>query len=487
MNVLRAFRRRAAIALEDRELNDNIRRSTGMTLAKRRRLAAADPDYDELREKVAAIRRESLERRTELLAEATRQLTAAGVQVHTAATAEEARRLVAEIATRHEARLVVKGKSMISEEIELTPLLQQRGLEVLETDLGEFIVQLLGQPPSHITAPALHLNRRQVGRVFSDKLGADYTEIPEELTEIARRYLRAKFLEADIGISGGNFIVAETGTLALVENEGNIGLGTTLPRVHIAITGIEKIVPRLDDLAPLLRILPLNATGQRAAGYASLLNGPAPPPSADDPPTHGPQEMHVIFLDNGRTHLARSRQADILRCLRCGSCLNICPIFRHLGGHAYGSVYPAAMGVLLSPWLLPIPHKGARVWRGAAVSGPGHHPGNSLADVCALCAACDEICPAMIPLSDLILSAREDKGRTAPLMQRAAFRLFGGFTKHPRLFAFAGRCLRGGLRHLPARLLAALSPAWSRGRALPPIPDKSCSETLKREHPTRLR
>ena len=461
MSALAAFRRRSAAALLDATKRGNLRRATATTLAKRAAGVAALPDYEAQRARLAAARREGLALSSKLREAASERLREAGVVVHFAADGEAARNLVTEIAAAAGATRVVKAKSMITEEIALRQHLEAEGMEVLETDLGEFIVQLANEAPSHIVAPALHMNRRQIGELFVEHLDSPETTDPAALTAIARAHLRGKFLAADIGISGANFVVAETGTLVLLENEGNIGLCTTLPRVHVAIAGIEKILPRLADLDSLLRLLPLNTTGQRAGTYTSLLNGPAPGGA-------GPEEMHLIWLDGGRAACAESPGAEILACLRCGACLNVCPVFRHVGGHAYAATYPGPMGILISPHL------------GGDSSGAG------LAEACSLCGACGEICPAAIPLPELIHGERSAQALRGPFRARLLWRCAGAVLASPRALRACGTLARAGLRYLPRPYLNALSARWSGGRALPEAPPRSFLHELESRHPGRI-
>jgi len=321
----------------------------------------------------------------ELLEQLETRCTENGIQVHWAETGESANRIVLEILNRHDATRLVKGKSMVSEEMHLNRFLKENGIEALETDLGEFIIQLEGETPSHIIVPAVHKNKDEVARIFHQKIpGAPYTEKVEELNAIARQTLRQKFREGEVGLSGVNFAVAETGTLCLVENEGNGRMCTTLPPVHIAVMGIEKVVEKLEEVPPLLRLLTGSATGQIITTYFNLITSPRKEAERD-----GPREVHLILLDNGRSQIfADPDLRQTLYCIRCGTCLNHCPVYTRLGGHAYGFVYPGPIGKILTPQL------------------EGLQAAGELATASTLCNACEEVCPVKIPLPDLIRRMR---------------------------------------------------------------------------------
>jgi L-lactate dehydrogenase complex protein LldF len=308
----------------------------------------------------------------------------AGGHVHWARDAEEARGIVIEIARQHGVRRAVKVKSMATEEIDLNQALHAAGIEVRETDLGEYIVQLAGEMPSHIIVPAVHLTKEGIADLFHDKLGVEAPPEPTRLTEIARSKLREEFLAGDMGISGGNFLVAETGTLVLVTNEGNGRMCTTLPPLHVAVVGIDKVLPDLESLGVMLELLPRNATGQKLTSYTTLLTGPRGPGEAD-----GAEEFHLVLLDNGRSRiLADDVTRQTLLCIRCGACLNVCPVYNNVGGHAYGWVYSGPIGAILSPQLL-----------GTAVAG-------DLPFASSLCGACADVCPVRIPIPEILLHLR---------------------------------------------------------------------------------
>jgi L-lactate dehydrogenase complex protein LldF len=338
---------------------------------------------EEVRDRVRAIRLHTLRNLDRLLATFADRFEANGGVVHFAADAAEANAIVLEILRETKSVNVVKSKSMVSEEIELNPYLEAEGLKVTETDLGEFIVQLAGDTPSHIIAPVLHLTRHDVGKLFADKLGVEETSDPKILNQIARNHLREVFLNADAGLSGVNLAVAETGSIVTVTNEGNGRLCTTIPRVHIALMGMERIVPRWEDAAVTLEVLARSATGQRLSVYTNVVTGPRRAGDLD-----GPEQVHVVIIDNGRSDILGSDTAEILACIRCGACLNVCPVFREVGGHAYGTVYSGPVGSVVTPGL------------------HGMNPWWDLPYASTLCGACEEVCPVRIQIPSMLLKLR---------------------------------------------------------------------------------
>jgi L-lactate dehydrogenase complex protein LldF len=472
-------------ALLDERLQAAVKKATDHSLAKRAEVVAELPHWEALREEAARRRDHVLAHLDQYLLELEEKAQAKGIQVHWVADAEEANRIIAEICTRAASGsgatptmervvvgaqhasplpngthpLVVKSKSMTTEEIGLTPYLENQGFEVVETDLGEYIVQIAGQMPSHITAPALHLSRQEVGKIFAEKLGVEYQEDPVELIAIARRILREKFMKADVGITGVNFAVAETGTPLMVENEGNGRLVSAIPRVQISVMGIEKVVATWEDLMILLELLPRSATGQRITGSVIFFNDRLP--DAD-----GPREMHLVILDNGRSKaLADPELRSILRCIRCGACLNVCPVYRHTGGHAYGWVYPGPIGAVLAPIFLNL-EKAA------------DHPFAST-----LCGACSEICPVKIELHHHLLTLRDRIGQSKGTFnkERLLMTSFEGLMDRPDLF----RLLAGMPRFLLHDLLGGKwkpnLPIWNDGRETPEMAPKSFSELFRRD------
>lgn len=422
------FKARARAALDDAKLRSSFRGAMDFLQNKR---AIQFPDGDELqalRDLGEAVRQHALAHLPELLEQLEAKLTEAGVQVHWAQTPDEANAIIAAIAERHGARSVIKGKSMASEEIALNHYLADRGIRSLESDMGEYIVQLAGEGPSHIVMPAIHKTRGDIGALFEQHIpDTPYTEDVDTLIQAGRRALRQAFVDADIGLSGVNFAAADTGTLWLVENEGNGRLSTTVPRVHIAIMGIEKVVASLDHIVPLATLLTRSATGQAITTYFNLITGPRRAGELD-----GPREMHVVLLDNGRTQAyADTQLRATLQCIRCGACMNHCPVYTRIGGHAYGTTYPGPIGKIISPHLL------------------GLDATADLPTASSLCGACGEVCPVRIPIPQLLIRLRTEANRDPdeavphPLRGQGArysrgeqliWRFWRGAFAHPRLY-----------------------------------------------------
>ena len=384
------FRANSVKALADPQLRANFRRAMDGLMARRKALFDEGQDWTALRALGAAAKLNALANLPTLLEKLEAKLIALGVQVHWAETIEEGNDIVKSIMAMRGAGLVVKGKSMVSEEMHLNHALEAEGIEVLEADLGEYIIQLDHETPSHIIMPAIHKNKKQIAKLMFEKIkGAQYTEEVDALTALARKVLREKFEKADVGISGVNFAVAETGTLVLIENEGNGRMCTTVPPVHIAIMGLEKVVERLDQVPALLNLLTRSATAQPVTTYINMITGPRRPGEKD-----GPEELHLLILDNGRSRVfADPELRDTLRCIRCGACMNHCPVYTRVGGHAYSGVYPGPIGKILLPQL-----------NGIEQSGDLPHGS-------ALCEACTEICPVAIPIGDLLVRLRHDGAR----------------------------------------------------------------------------
>jgi L-lactate dehydrogenase complex protein LldF len=439
------FPANVATALGDATLRGALARATDLFGERRAAAIGAVPEWEALREQARAVKAHTLANLERYLEEFVARSEAAGVRVHWARDAKEACALVADIAQRGGARRLVKSKSMTTEEIGLNAALARAGCEPVETDLGEWIIQLAGEAPSHIIVPAIHKTKAQIAELFVDKLAIEPSDDVEVLTATARRILRQHFAQADLGISGVNFGVAETGTILILENEGNARLTTSLPRVHVAVMGIEKVIPRFADLEVFLRLLPRSGTGQHLTSYQSLLTGPEPPgegpPSgADERGRDGPRELHLVLLDNGRAELLKEAVTrQTLACIRCGACLNACPVYRAIGGHAYGSVYPGPIGAILTPQLF-----GAQKSR--------HLPFAS-----SLCGACRDVCPVKIDIPNVLLELRarlqtgaaiggEVPARKAGARERLGWRLWAWSSCGPRRFALAAGLARAAQR-----------------------------------------
>ncbi len=439
--------------IHDPQLRGNIARATRTSLVKRAAVVDDYPDWENMRDATHDIKRHVMENVGSYLAQFERNAAAAGAQVHFAADAGDASRLVCEIAGKHGRRVAVKSKSMTGEEIDLTHALERAGFEAIETDLGEYIIQLAGEPPSHITAPALHKSRGEIGRLFAEKLGIAYSDDPEHLTKVARRILREDFLRADVGISGVNFAVAESGTICIVENEGNARLSTSMPKVHIAVMGFEKLLPDFESLSLFLNMLGRSATGQRITCYTSLLTGPRREAEHD-----GPGELHIVILDNGRTRmLADPQLRSALFCIRCGACMNVCPVYQKIGGHGYGSIYPGPIGSVITP-----------IFRGEERAA-------AMPFASSLCGACAEICPVRIDLHHLLLTWREriSARRKGKYVERLAMRAFQHIAERRALFDLSGRLLRFFAPLLRDREGSLRVPLWGATRDFPSPPEKS--------------
>ncbi|MCL6745405.1 LutB/LldF family L-lactate oxidation iron-sulfur protein [Kosakonia sp. R1.Fl] len=368
------------------------------------------PDW---RSRAAEIRAHVLDNLDAYLYQLSEKIRANDGHVFFADTHEDATRYILQVAQEKQARKIVKSKSMVTEEIGMNAALEAAGIEVVETDLGEYILQLAKDAPSHVVVPAIHRDRHQIQQVLREKLGYNGPETPEAMTRFIRQKIREDFLSADIGITGCNFAVAETGTLSLVSNEGNARLCTTVPKTHIAVMGMERVVPTFAELDIILTMLARSAVGARLTGYNTWLTGAKGSMESD-----GPESFHLVIVDNGRSQVLGSPFQDILRCIRCGACMNTCPAYRHIGGHGYGSIYPGPVGAVLTPLL------------------GGYDDFKNLPYACSLCTACDDVCPVRIPLSSLILEHRRtlaESGKT-PAMERHTVHLFNYANRHPRLW-----------------------------------------------------
>ena len=434
------FKQRSRGVLDDPAQRQNFRSAMDYLQGKRRYQFSDPAEREGLRELGAQIRRYSLAHLPRLLEQLEAKLTRNGIQVHWAQTPLEANTIALQIAQQAQAKTIIKGKSMVSEEAGFNHFMEAAGLEPLESDMGEYIVQLAGEAPSHIIMPAIHKTRAEIARLFAQELpDTAYTEDVDALIAIGRRVLRRKFLQADIGLSGVNVCVAETGTLCLVENEGNGRMCTSVPRVHIAITGIEKVVEQLAHVPPILSLLTRSATGQAITTYVNCISGPRRPGEKD-----GPEAVHLILLDNGRTQAYADLQLRAtLQCIRCGACMNHCPVYARIGGHAYGTTYPGPIGAILSPHLL------------------GLESTYPLAFASTLCGACSEVCPVKIPIPDLLVRLR-----TEAHAQSAAPVLRGSGAARSALVAAIWKGWSWVYRN--ARRYRLLSWLASRGRTLAP-------------------
>ncbi|MBI4241455.1 MAG: iron-sulfur cluster-binding protein [Candidatus Rokubacteria bacterium] len=453
------FVERAHRALNDRFLQEALNTATTRFMTLRHEAFQAFPQGEALRERAREIKEATLQKLDFYLEQLADNVERLGGHVHWAATGDEARGIILRLAQERGVKLVVKSKSMATEEIELNEALEHAGITPVETDLGEYIIQLAREKPSHIIAPAIHKTKGQVAELFSRELKRPLAADPEVLTKVARGELREKFLQADMGITGANFAVADTGTVVLITNEGNGRLVTTLPRIHVALMGMEKVIPSMTDLMVFLSILPRSATGQKISSYVTLVRGPRRPGEMD-----GPEEFHLIVMDNGRSSQLAGTLREALYCLRCGACLNVCPVYRQIGGHAYGYTYSGPIGILLTAML------------------HGNHAVRDLAHASSLCGACQEACPVKIDIPRMLIELREhlDRERIAPLAERLIFKSFARVLTTPALYRVLGRLGRllqrpfvkdGRLGALPVFLRG-----WTDHRDLPPVAERSFRE-----------
>jgi L-lactate dehydrogenase complex protein LldF len=436
-------------ALADPPLQAALIRLTGTLMAGNRRGYAALGDSDKLRDHAKRIKEHTLAHLDRYLEQLEASVQRLGGQVHWAATAEEARQIIVGIAHDAGCTRAVKSKSMTSEEVHLNPALEAAGVTVTETDFGEYIIQLAGERPSHLVAPAVHHTRESIARLLSTHLGRQLPDDARTLAMTGRQELRQKFYHADLGITGANFAVAETGTIVLVTNEGNGRLTTTCPRVHVALMGMEKVIPRLEDLPVFLKLLARAATGQTLSVYTTLLTGPRRPGELD-----GPEEFHLVILDNGRSKILATPFRESLQCIRCGACLNACPVYRRIGGHAYGGVYAGPIGSILTPLY-------------DSVSENPHLPHAS-----SLCGACQAACPVKINIPHMLIGLRELQHHgTRNRPEALAYRVWKEVLRRPWLYRLALRCARlvlrpwaqdGWLRRLPGP-----GRGWTAGRDFP--------------------
>ncbi|HWP41666.1 MAG TPA: LutB/LldF family L-lactate oxidation iron-sulfur protein [Blastocatellia bacterium] len=455
------FKENSKAALLNKDLQQRLRVLHKFTVLRNSAFASLD-EGEALRDRARQIKEKAIADLDSNLERLEQRVSEQGGIVHWARTGDEACRVILDIAHRNNVNRVVKSKSMVTEELELNEELERAGIEAVETDLGEYIVQIAGEKPSHILAPAIHKSKADIADLFAEKLGASGLKEAEEMTRFARGKLRERFLSADMGITGANFAVAETGTIVLVENEGNIRLSTTLPRIHVAVVGIEKVIPSLQDLAVFLKILARSASGQKMSSYVSLITGPRRAGEAD-----GAREFHLILLDNGRTRiLADEEKREALYCLRCGACLNVCPVYQKIGGHAYGSVYSGPIGSIITPPLA------------------GLQRSRDLPFASTLCGACREICPVRINIPHVLLRLRSEwsageqrRNSSPPLAEKAAMRLMSLVMRHPSLYSFIFRCAawfqgpllqEGKIERLPFPLNG-----WTDNRDFPPLARRS--------------
>ena len=453
------FLESATIALHDIQLQTALTRGTGNALRNRETAMGELEQTAALRQQARASRLRGLADLPELLEQLERNVIANGGHVLWAEDAAEANRHVVDICLSKNLKLGVKSKSMVTEEIELQKAVAEHGIELIETDLGEYIIQISDDHPSHIVMPLMHRTKEAVRDIFMTKLDMPYTDDPAEMTAFARQQLREKYLQADFGMSGGNFLIAETGTVVIVTNEGNGRLSTGMPPVHIAVVGIEKVIPTWEDFATLVQILPRSSTGQRMTVYVNMFNGPAKDSDSD-----GSREFYLVLVDNGRSKIYATEYAEALACIRCGACLNACPVYQNVGGHSYGSVYPGPIGAVLTPLFL------------------GKENASPLPFASSLCGACKTACPVDINIPDMLIALRHDLQDEQEDIWKAGMKAYGFGFSHPLLYQagskaaglamrFAPKTANGDLKTLPFP-----ADGWTENRDFPPVAEQTFHE-----------
>ena len=462
-----AFRDKAASALDDAKLQTALGILKERFVTKRATAVAQLPEFEAMRQAAADIKDHTLAHLDHYLERFADKVAALGGQVHFCATAADARQTVVDICRQAGARTATKSKSMVTEEIALNEALEAAGVTPVETDLGEYIIQLNRETPSHIIAPAVHKSRQEVADIFAEHHAGLGQHGPREdiadLVAEARTVLRQRYFAADVGITGANVLIAETGQAVLVTNEGNADLTHTLPRVHIAVTGIEKLVPTLEDATALLRVLGRSATGQAMSTYTTLFAGPRRPGDTD-----GPDAFHVVLVDNGRSALLAPETRALMRCIRCGACMNHCPVYAGIGGHAYGWVYPGPVGAALNPAMI------------------GLDEARHLPTASTLCGACAAVCPVKIPLPDLFRHWRDQAfaRRLTPVGERWGLTLWAFLAQRPWAYRRVVRLASGLLRWLAGRrgrlTRLPLAGGWTRERDLPTPPARSFMDQWRR-------
>ncbi|ATW43852.1 LutB/LldF family L-lactate oxidation iron-sulfur protein [Glaesserella parasuis] len=454
-----AFKKRVDDQIHNAMMRKAVVKAQETIGANRQRMVDELGHWEEWRDAAKQIRNHVLANLDAYLYQLSEKVQQNGGKVFFAETAEEATAYIRQIALEKNAKKIVKSKSMVTEEIGLNHVLENEGIKVVETDLGEYLLQIVGDKPSHIVVPAIHKDRYKIRQELHEQLGYNGSETPEEMTAFVRQVIRKDFLEADIGISGCNFAVAETGSVCLVTNEGNLRLATTVPKTHIAVMGMERLAPTFQEVDVLITMLARSAVGAKLTAYNTWLTGPRLEGETD-----GPEEFHLVIVDNGRSKILESEFKEVLRCIRCGACLNTCPAYRQIGGHGYGSIYPGPIGSVISPLL------------------GGYEEFKELPYACSLCTACNSVCPVKIPLAQLILKHREhiaQNGMT-PAAERLSIFGFNFANSHPTLWKVgvnigakvAGKFIKNGKAPIQVGALAE----WTKARDLPSAEGESFRE-----------